>query len=53
MPEALQHLMDEGSPVADVFRSCDTCDRLAAENVKATAVGGPSSCLHEMCAHAV
>ncbi|KAL3147174.1 hypothetical protein ABBQ32_002680 [Trebouxia sp. C0010 RCD-2024] len=37
MPQALQHLMDEGSPVADVFCSCHTCDLLAAENVRVTA----------------
>ena len=30
--------MDEASPVADIFSKCDTCDRLAAENVKVTAV---------------
>ena len=43
LPQALQHLMDEGSPVADVFRNCDTCDHLAAENVKVTAVR-PTAC---------
>ena len=40
--------MDEGSPVADVFSNCDTCDHLAAENVKVTAVCCPL-CLCDWC----
>lgn len=32
VPGALQHLMEPGSPVADVFDICDTCEELAAEN---------------------
>ena len=32
VPSALQHLMEAGSPVADVFDICGTCEQLAAEN---------------------
>ena len=32
MPQLLQPLMDDDSPVADVFDSCSVCDQLTAEN---------------------
>lgn len=34
MPDAMRRLMDKGSPVADIFDNCSTCDRLAADNAK-------------------
>ena len=41
VPDALQHLMDTDSPVADVFDICETCEQLAAENVQLEAVSCP------------
>ena len=38
IPSALQHLMEPGSPVADVFDMCDTCDQLAEENAQVSRV---------------
>ena len=38
IPSALQHLMEAGSPVADVFDICETCEQLAAENHQVNAV---------------
>ena len=38
MAPLLQPLMDEGSPVADVFDNCLTCDQLTADNTKVSAV---------------
>ena len=49
MPEALQPLMDEDSPVADVFESCGVCDQLTANNTRVTNVSGFISlclCMH-------
>ena len=53
IPQALQHLMDKESPVADVFDSCPVCDEFAAENVQVTSVWllspGPSIQLSVLC----
>ena len=38
MPDAMRCLMDKGSPVADIFDNCSTCDRLATDNAKVAVV---------------
>ena len=39
MPQLLQPLMDDDSPVADVFDSCSICDQLTLENSQVSMVG--------------
>ncbi len=39
MPQLLQPLMDDDSPVADVFDSCSICDQLTLENSQVSTVG--------------
>lgn len=41
VPIALQHLMEPGSPVADLYGICDTCDQLAAEALPLEQVQSP------------
>ena len=38
MPQLLQPLMDDDSPVADVFDSCSVCDQLTVENSQVSTV---------------
>jgi hypothetical protein len=38
MPQLLQPLMDDDSPVADVFDSCSICDQLTVENSQVSMV---------------
>ena len=38
MPQLLQPLMDDDSPVADIFDSCSICDQLTAENSQVSVV---------------
>ena len=38
MPQLLQPLMDDDSPVADIFDSCPICDQLTLENSQVSMV---------------
>jgi len=45
MPQLLQPLMDDDSPVADVFDSCSICDQLTLENSQVSTVSASFVCL--------
>ncbi|MEW5302265.1 MAG: hypothetical protein WDW36_005067 [Sanguina aurantia] len=45
LPKAVQPLMGQGSPVADIFHECQTCNTLTKERSTANKVGTACPCL--------